>query len=423
MTVRSTRIEIYKLAPERRDAWKQLAISCKQMTNRLWQIWLCHHANNDSANKLRKHFDDYKRWQETKEGGKPEWPCKVVEEPLTKSSDDRSFYRIISREFPCVNARTRGLLTQAWQSRIGKRKAASGNLPGWVSILFANESLPSFARPQPIPFDHQNAKLIREGKNYYVELRIERLEESGKSVVERCQLMLGKRKHLSVRAIVDKCLSGEYTWKGSNLLFDRGKWYAVIAYEMPEKVREELDASKVLIVRPGKRFPWMVRIAGGSFAFGGNGRHVEHARRAIDKERSQRKEHYRWSGHNQKSHGRGRAEAVWTKLSSRWRDFTKRYNNEVSRRVINLAIRKGCGRIIYIQPKDSRRDNRFLSTVGASHKSQMTWDYFQFGTMLSSKCEEEGIAYGVAKKSAKTPAGGVRGVRKANESKRRKRAG
>jgi hypothetical protein len=420
MAVRTAKIEIFGFSKDRRDAWKELAIACQRMTNRLWQIWLCHHSNNDSANKLRSHFDAYRKWQETKEGPKPQWPCKAFEAPLTKSADAHSFYRILSAEFPCVNVRTRGLLTNAWQSEVNTRKAASGSLPGWVSILFANESLPSFTRPQPIPFDHDNAKLKKVGDKYICEIRIERLAD-GKSVVEPCELMLGKRKCASVRSTVDKILAGEYAWKGSSLVYDRGKWFASIAYEMPVRVRPELDKDKTLYIRPAHYGPWRVSINGfGSWRFGGNGVHVEFARRKIIRERRERRGHYKWAGSSQKGHGVKRGGHAFTKLESRWKDFTKRYNDEVGRQLVNLAIREGCGRIVYLQPKDSERDSRYLSNAGNDKFSSMSWDYFQFGSRLASKCEVEGIEYGAKPKKAKskTAANGLRGVRKANESKR-----
>ncbi len=423
MTVRCAKIEIagFGKASGQRDNWRQLAVDCQRMTNRLWQIWLCHHANNESAAKLRDHFDAFAKWKQTKEGPKPQWPCKALEPPLTKSADQRSFYRILSAEFPGVNARTRGLLTNAWQSRLNKRKAASGNLPGWVSILFANESLPSFHKPQPIPFDKDNAKLRKEGGKYILELRVERLADSGKSVVEKCELILGKRKCRSVRTIVDRILSGEYAWKGSNLVYIKGKWFAMVSYEMPKQERPEVDPDKVLVIRPGRRMPWWIRLGHVSHGFGGNGKHVEFARRRIQQERANRKEHYRWAGSAQKGHGRSRADGVWTRLSSRWKDFTKRYNNEVTTRLVRLAVSRGYGRIVYIQPKDGRRDSRYLSQAGNDGRHAMYWDYFQFGSMLSAKCEHEGIGF-ETKSKGDAASGGVSGVRKANASKRGKRA-
>lgn len=420
MVVRSAKIEIYGFTKERREAWKQLAIECQRMHNRLWQIWLCHHSNNDSAGKLRSHFDAFNQWKATKEGEKPQWPCKAVEEPLTKSADPRSFYRILSAEFPGVNVRTRGLLTNAWQSLLSQRKAASGSLPGWVSILFANESVPSFTRPQPIPFDHDNAKLYKTDDGYFVDLRIERLTETGKSVVEKCQLMLNRRKCMSIRSIVDRIIAGEFAWKGSNLVFDsrNGKWFVAIAYEKPVLERASLDPNHVLFIRAAKSSPWRVRTLSGGWRFGGNGAHVDHARRCIIRERASRQQHYRYAGSNQKGHGRARAESVWTKLSSRWKDLTKRYNNEITRQLIKLAVSRGCGRIVYLQPKDQQRDSRFLSTAGNDARSFMSWDYFQFGSMLAAKCQEEGIEYG-AKPKVKTARGGVRGgVRKNGSTER-----
>lgn len=405
MVVRAMRVEIM-VDKSRRDALRELSIACQRMQNRLWQIWLCHHSNNGSADKLRSHFDAYRQWQETKRGDKPQWPCKALEEPLTKSADMRSFYRILSAEFPGVNVRTRGLLTNAWQSLLSKRKAAAGNLPGWVAILFGNESLPSFNRPQPIPFDKDNSRLSTgDDKAIVLESRLERDEVTGKSYVDRFVLVLNKRKARNARVVADRIVSGEYAWKGSSLLFDRGKWYALLAYELPVKEHVSLDPDKVLYVRPGYQCPWRVRIGGngGSWTFGGDGSHVEYARRAVIRERGSRKEHYRWAGSAQKGRGGQRARAAWTKLSSRWKDFSKRYNNEVTRQLVRLAVSRGCGRIVYLQPKDGQRDSRYLSRAGNDERSAMFWDYFQFGTLLASKCQQEGIEYGAKPKKAKKP--------------------
>jgi len=428
MTVRNIRVEVI-VPKERREALRDTSVACQRMHNRLWQIWLCHHSNHGSAAKLRGNIDAYNRWQENKQGDKPSWPCNVVEEPLTKSADSRSFYRIISAEFQQVNACTRGLLTNAWQSLLRKRKAANGNLDGWVSILFGNESLPSFTRPQPIPFDKDNAKLSRDENGTVLELRLDRDIHTRKSTVDRLPVLLNKRKSRKARVIVDRILSGEYAWKGSSLKIDKGKWFALLAYEMPLRERVGLDPNKVLFVRPGYRSPWRVRIEGESWRFGGDGSHVRHYRSHLINERRSRQQHYRYAGSAQKGHGFNRAASVWTKLSSHWKDFTKRYNHEISKQVVNLAVSRGCGRIVYLQPKEKERDGRFLTVAGNTEWSKSGWDYFQFGTFLAYKCQEEGLEYGkkpktkTKKSTTKTAAGSVRGVRKANEPKRKERSG
>lgn len=419
MVVRAMRVECI-VPKERREAFRNLARSCQRMQNRLWQIWICHHANNGSAEKLRRHFEAYHEWQSTKSGQKPQWPCRAVEPPLTKSADSRSFYRILSAEFPEVNVRTRGLLTNAWQSLLSSRKASSGSLPGWVSILFGFESVPSFHRPQPIPFDKDNARLLMVDGQCVVRVRLDRDEVSGKSTVDDLPLLLNKRKSRQARVVVDRLLDGEYAWKGSNIIFDRGKWFVALCYEMPAKTAcETLDANRILFVRPGKNSPWRVRIGNESWRFGGDGSHVVHARRAIQGERNSRQQHYRWAGSSQKGHGRSRAASVWTKLASRWKDFTKRYNSEITRQLIRICVSRGCGRIVFLQPNDRIRNSRFLTTAGNSPRSSSSWDYFQFGTMLASKCESVGIEYGKPKrKKGKDASNGVRSVRKTVQSKR-----
>lgn len=313
-------------------------------------------------------------------------------------------------------------MTNAWQSLLGSRKASSGSLPGWVAILFGLESVPSFHRPQPIPFDKDNAKLLQTEEGIVVRVRLDRDEVTGKSTVDDLPLLLNKRKARQARVVADRLLSGEYTWKGSNVIYSRGKWYLALCYEMPANSHLSLDPKRVLYVRPGKRSPWRVSVnRAESWPFGGNGLHVTHARKAVQAERNSRKAHYRWAGSNQKSHGRRRADAAWTKLASRWRDFTKRYNNEVSRQLIRLAVSRGCGRIVYITPNERVRESRFLSLAGNDRRSAMSWDYFQFGSMLAAKCESEGIEYGkIAKEKTKAVSGRLRGVRNNDAAKHRR---
>lgn len=409
MAVKCARIELFRFCDvngeidrEAREKWKQLAIDCQRMKNRLWQIWLVHHSVNNSAQQLRDHLDAFAEWKKAKDGPKPKWPCNAVEPPLSKSADSRSFYRILSSEFPHVNVRTRGLLTNAWQSRLNKRKAASGSLPGWVSILFANESLPSYTRPQPIPFDKDNARLSKADGKYLIDLRLVRDIETGKSHVQRCELMLRKRKSGSFRAIMDRILAGEYQWKGSSLVFDRGKWYASISYEMPARTPENLHAERTLYVLPGKRAPWLLlsvdeRGKRDAWMYAGRGVVIGHARRAVLDERASRKEHYRFAGSNAKGKGRKRATATWAKLSSRWMDFVKRFNNETTRRIVDIASDRGVGRIVYWQPIGLQRDRSMLSRIGNRPGSAMLWDWFQVGTMLAAKCQEMGIAFETTK--------------------------
>lgn len=447
VTIRATRVELFGFCrdgeivdKERRDAWRHVATQCQRLMNRCWQVWLCHHSNNNSADKLRQHFEAYNRWKETGKGKKPPFPVQACDKKL-----QQVIYRMAAEEFPDVHSRVRALVMNKWKQTLSNRKSASGSIKGWIAILFGNESIPSFTRPIPIPFDRQNGSLSRDGESYRLTVRIERLTVGDNasramgqrfSMVEMCNLMVNKRKSMSVRRIVDRILSGEYTFKGSALVCDRGKWYASISYEMPQRKTVKLNKSRTLYVLPAKaRSPFVLLTVDEKgrrdvWRYGGRGRLIEYMRRHVLAERDSRKEHYRWAGSAQKGHGRHRAYTVWTKLSSRWKDGVKRFNHQVTRNMVDLCQQRGIGRIVYWQPVEDQRDRTFLARAGNQPGSAMTWDWFQIGTMLAYKCEEAGIDYETRKstpRESRTGAGpGDRvrdGVRKDRKPKRRKRAG
>jgi transposase len=430
MAVRAARIELYKfcisgerLDKDRRDAWRSLSVDTQRMLNRMWQIWLCYHAEHQTGRAIRDSLEAYKAWCEAgQKGTKP----KDGLQPVPKDLSNRIYHQM-SEEFPNITARVRVLLQNKWNGTIAKRKAANGNLPGWKSILLGYESIPSFTRPQPIPFDKDNATLSRPDDEYVLTLRIERLHQSEKtakpSLVETCRLMLRKRKAANMRAIIDRVLSGEYQWKGSSLVYDRGKWYASISYEMPPRRSAPTKTGRTLYVLPGKKSPWVLLLVDehghrDAWRYGGQGRVIEHARRHLLDERASRKEHYRWAGSNQKSKGRSRAAAAWTKLSSRWKDLVKRFNSECANRIVNLAESRGASKIVYCQPVEGQRDKALLSRIGNYPGSAMLWDWFQAGTLLASKCEEYGLEF-ETQKTKHSGDDGLQNVRGDDSSKLR----
>lgn len=447
MTVRTTRIEIFgfaNMSEERKQSWRMLAEACQYMKNRLWKLWISQHVAAGNDLKLRRYFDelqqivssnagkkpvkprrpkkgcsqvawsDYERnlikyneelaaWQVHKDqiklANRKEFPCEVMPD------DTSSLYHDLGKNFPQVNKRTISLLVQKWSKTVRTRKSANGSIKGWVSILLEGEQIPSFTKPQPIPFDKDNSKFYvaakrseasgKETKAYYCDLRIERLPHSGGSVVEKCELMLSKRKAWSVKTIVDRCISGEYAFKGSELLFENGKWFIMLAYEKPQEIAPDLDPNKIMYVKPGRRFPWLYKVGSEKTMRGvaGNGRNVQMWRRELDRQRKERMSHYHYSsGSNRKGHGRKHATKTFTKMTEGWKSFCKKFNHNTTAKLVKEAIRYGCGTIVYLQPNDEhKKARRFLSVAGSNSYCRLSWDYYQFGSMLSYKCEGKGI--------------------------------
>jgi len=426
----------------RRKEWIALTESSQKLLNCLWRHWVTYHTQHGTAVKIVEYLDALKAWREARvkaeeavgekkfkpanwEKDNPKPRLSAVALPkgegyakwsFTHESDrmkegpslQNDLYHIINKTFVEFNVRTITLILNKWASLLTSRKAASGNLSGWMSILLGNESIPSFNSPQPIPFDKvscPNGMPLRKDDRgtYFFDLSIERRESDGKNrtIKDACVLHMPKKKYSRVYTVLDNVISGEWEFKGSQVIYDKGKrkWFALVSYEIPTENIRSVNMDRVLFVRPGRHYDWRVSVCGRkSWGIGGSARRrsgpggpVMSLRTRILRERRERQEHTRFIGSNQKSHGGGRVRSVWTKLSSRWRDAVKRYNHEVTKQIVKLAMDKQCGRIVYFQPKGDQRSNRWLSVQGNDGRSNMSWDYFQFGSLLQSKCQLVGI--------------------------------
>jgi hypothetical protein len=384
---------------ERTAAWRSLAAECQNIANCFHDEWKAWHRANGSRAKIFEYLAAVKAWRDAEQAGeKPKLDLKCI----TKEADN-AFYRAVTDQCPLVNARTRILLLNILKGKLGSRKASVGTMSGWISILLNRESMPSFNRPIPIPFDKVNAKIIRpksSDENWQVELRVDRIEPAaGKSVAsstpDLCRLMTKGRKVAGQVAILHRIASGEYEFCGSSLQFmqSRNKWFALICYRMPEVKHPEADVKRMAILRPGYFKPWFLRYDGRSRWRGGPGSLVESVRRQLLTQRWSRQANYRYAGSSNKGHGRKRALLPIEKLSQRWKDFVKTMNHQVTSAVVQELLQSGIGTLVYIQPDDRMKAHRILAKAGKvpNREDATGWDWFQVKSMLEYKCKEHGI--------------------------------
>ena len=428
--VRTISLEIYKFCDgdqSRREAWKDLAKTVQQATNALWRLWISYHTLAQTDELIRKEFEQYQKWKsgDKRFKKKPEFTSdpfprtdktpgwhlfsrkKMPRKGKTNPPDlQNDLYHAIHRMYPELTTRTVTLIIQKWARTVRTRKAASGNLAGWKSILFGNEGMPSFTRPVPIPFDKKSSPKstpLKKVKNangyddYVLSIGIQRGPENIR--YEECVLMLKRAKTRTMQVTCDRIMSGQYEFKGSSLHMDRGKWFVLISYELPEVKREDLDPTKVLWVRPGRNVPWRFAIGEplDSRTLGDRHNVVGLARRRLIAQRRSRQAHYKFAaGSNATGHGRKRATLPWTKFDRNWKGFTKQYNRNIVKRLVDIALQEGCGTIVYLQPTGAVASHRYLSTAGndAEFGTRSSWDYFQFGNYLESSAEKQGIHVG-----------------------------
>lgn len=404
--VKVAKFEVYKILGDHkavRKKWHGIAEMVQQITNCIWETWLCWHVANHSAAAQRDFLDRHAEWKKEKIGEKPK--CEVTAIPKAL---DKLIYTTLSKEFPGINTTARMLIQYAVCNKIKSRKAAKGSLPGWVAIILRNESVPSSTRSQPIPFSKVNAAIVPpavDGERYSLKLRVDRYDRPGKKTgagnEDHIELLTNRRGIKQHEETLRKICAGEYDFCGSTLQWDRknSKWFALVCYRMPVAEKSNLDKSKVAILHPGRKEPWSLWHASRWDWLGGRGNYVAATRMRLLTSRWSRQENYRHAGSSTKGHGRGRALLAVEKLAQGWKNFTKTCNHNITSQAVKRCVENGIGRLIYLQPCGAKSDSRFLGYAGKvpGRRDSTGWEWHQVATMLAYKCKEAGIEFEIRK--------------------------
>lgn len=384
--------------------WHATSDQCKQAVNLIWQTWLCWHVTNGSAGKLREWLN--KRAEVgKKEAGK--CPVEAIPKSLSKA-----IYKAMTTELPNLHTRVVVLIQNTIQNDLKKHKASKGSLPGWSAVLLCHQSIPSSTRPIPVPFDKANATIVtpeNHDGDWNVQLKTWRIPVEGKrfrkSVEDSVKLRTRGRKVRGEFAKLKRIASGEYDFRGSNLLYDRKKkkWFLHLCYRMPVRPRKDLDKNTVAYLVPGRDVPfrlWLLDEKGKRFYRmpGGRGRHIPVIRKRTILHRLNRSQGYRFVGSNIKGHGRERGMSWKDILTRKWRNCCKLTNYIIVSDIIKECEFRGIGSLAFCKPSDWGK--RYLSTAGKLEdiRDSSSWEWFQFESILKRKCQEAGVAFTIAEK-------------------------
>lgn len=393
MSVKTMRYEIVGWSGDPKDAkdrWRKISDDCREIVNVIWQQWETWHIEQGSDLKVRDWLASYKLAREQKKKP-PQLEVKCMPPVLSKR-----IYNAIRDRFPQVHMRTWGLLQQLTTKRMGG-KDSDGRYKIWLAVLLNRQGRPNSTHEQPIPFDTQNSKPIKsvgeKYTNYAISINLTRLPGNGRAASLTDTVQLKARG--SGAMIMSRIESGEYIFRGSSIVYHAGKhkWFALVSYEMPESAKQELESGKTATIWPCRDRPWRLMLNNRDVWVGGDGRHVAAVRRQLLTQRWSRQENYRRAGSSNKGHGRKRALDPIFKLSNRWKQFTKCYNEQVTAEIIKRCVEARVSTIIYLQPAQDKRDSRFLVASGkVEGKEDSTgWDWAQFGQRLKDKAAEVGI--------------------------------
>lgn len=381
---------------ERSDMWHRLAEEALVATNVFWQTWESWHHANGTPQEIKRSIEAAKIWHEGgKQGDKPTWPS-----PMPKPLSD-SLYRSVANCATRALGKSVDTLRNKLNGLVVRRKSSRGSLPGWMSILLYREGRPSSTHPQPIIVPNKYLTIIppaeKDGE-WQVRFTVERHREKRGDSFDEVALWTKGRKFRSAQKILSRIASGECKHHGGTLNFDRrkGKWFLNIQWSwLTEPAKRELDNRATAFLRPAKKRPWSLRIGDRtSWTVAGFGANVPAVRRKLVTQRWERQANYRNAGSSNKGHGRRRAIEPIAKLSDRWKNFAKLLNNNVTTDVVRQCVANRCGRLVYFQPIEARRESRYLFAAGKLDKHEATgWDWFQVAAMLAAKCKDAGIEF------------------------------
>lgn len=368
----------------------QLGDRCKQMVNRMWQLWEHWHLQQESPRQIRAYLAALALWQETKSGDKPKLCLTALPAPLSNV-----IYHACAEEFCDLATRTRGLLQNAWGSKVGKTKGAKGSLSGWMRILLCDDRRPGSINPVPIPFDARNSAVSEdEDGQVTVQVRIERHDIAGrKSGESEVWPFVVKTRGKVARYAqpIYAVARGEAALKGSSLFYDssRRKWFMLVSYVPPDVPKPDLDAGRVAVLRPAVKRPFVLRLNGLTRWLGERGEAIAHRRRRVLLGRWSRQENYRWATNGRKGHGVRSALSQTWKLQKSWKMFCKTYNESIVTEALKRCVEARCGKLIFLRPKSER----FVEVAGKvpGRNDPTGWPWYMLEAFLRRKCQALGI--------------------------------
>lgn len=251
-------------------------------------------------------------------------------------------------------------------------------------ILRGDMAIPSYGKNQPIPFPASGVSITEVDGTVYIGISM--LSNGGKK-----KLGLSNAKFLfrlfdkdrSTRAIVDRCMTGEYKAGKVSLKYDERKkmWFAHMAFSFHD-AEVSLDPRRILGMDLGVVNVACYKVGGERGAEFVRGGEIEHFRATIQARKRSLQQQRPYAGDGSIGHGYGTRMKPVLNIKDKEARFRDTYNHKISRAIVDYAVDNGCGTI---QMED-------LTGISTKHKFLKDWPYFDLQTKIEYKAKEHGIA-------------------------------
>lgn len=375
--------------------WRELGEEVRRFHNFVFRSWEQWHVAQKTDIAVAEFQEALVAWHKAEKDERGEKP-KCTAQAWPKEFGNHVYHQV-TKAFPHMHSRVIVLLLNTINGNIRSRKSADTAWPWWQRVLTCHERPPVATKLQPIPFDYANSKLEKGTDGLLlVMLRVWRLEkEKGKQVAKSEDHLIHLRplmRHRGFREAVNKLLSGEWRFRGSELVCDSdGRWFVHLCYQTPKR-ESKLDPNRTAYLIAGRNRPLLLKLPGQrARPIGYSGDNVGRTRQRLLTSRWERQENYRTAGRATRGRGRRRALLPVEKLSNAWRDFCKSHNQQSAAEVVKRLESANCGSLVWITPRDGSAKR--LETAGKipGRRDSSSWPWFQLKSCLNNKGQEFGF--------------------------------
>lgn len=260
----------------------------------------------------------------------------------------------------------------------------------WQAVLASEVSLPTWRGGGRIPLPRSVSKLVYTDDR--CDLRIPLLSrQAGYKTLSPTVRLLSADLSAGRRRILKQLASGDLRLADSQIVEKKGRWYVQLCYQSPDGTGG-LPTERVLTIGPAPSDSPRPLVAHWtddddverSWGMGNGKPLVAEYRRVQARRRAIR---HRYSDGCGSGHGRQRWYKAIKPMSRYVPDLSSRFVKQTVSDVVRLAIREGCGTVLYREPTMPVRNCSWFATQDVP----MNW--VDFEARLAHKCQVSGLEY------------------------------
>lgn len=279
--------------------------------------------------------------------------------------DHNNLYHVLDQQTSIQYKRTIDMVTQ-------KVKADYSN--NFTDIVTGKCSLMNYKSTNPLMLDKKCITIFKEDNKYKVKLMLG----------YELEIILGRRKNENaeeLRMTLNKCIEGVYKICQSEIELDKNNNIMLhLTMDMPIQTKYISKQGRTLGVDLGIKYPAYMCLNDDTYKREHIGS-IDNFLRVRKQMQERRKKLQQALTLTKGGKGRKKKTQALDDLKDKERNWTKTYNHQVSRRIVDFAMKHKCE---YINLEKLNKD-------GFNNKILRNWSYYQLQQYIEYKAEREGI--------------------------------